>query len=159
MSNQVLEKSKLTFSSTTEKDLRAGNIAFDETGAKYVKCKAATAIAANTALILTAVTTERGYTVYTVDDTGVIADTHKFVGVNNTGGTIASGAFFWAKRSGELSALAGTTGAIAVGAVIYLSATAGEVDDAVGTAASILGVCTVASSGAGTVAKFLSVLG
>ena len=147
----------LTTISSTESDLDPGNVAYDNEGSMYIKCKALAAIAINTIAMVgtTAATVERGFYVPGVINSIDIVDVDAVVGCNEAG-LLANGDFFWCKVGPIITVLAGTTGAITlIGAPIYCSATDGEVDDDAIGATEALGTLLTASSGAATLVRLL----
>lgn len=146
MSVQTLSSTELAVESDTEADLRLGNVAYDNEESKWVKCKAAAAIALGEVVIpdATAAVLNRTFYVPTVVKCTGIVKTAAIIGVAVT--AIDSGDYFWAKVGPYILCLAGTTGSVATGILVYASATAGEVDDTVtGVEAGVFGVSVTAS--------------
>ena len=100
MSMQVLNKTKLTTISSTETDLMPGNIAYDEGGTKYIKCKALGTVAVDMAVMVstaTAGTTERTFLVPGVIITAEIIETDVCLGWTVLKRTATAGAARWCK--------------------------------------------------------------
>ena len=154
---QGVHGSGLNNTSSVEKELGVGNIAWDEDGNQYLKCKAEASITANQIVKYSTLSvSNRGFDVIGVEPTEDIVDDVLFVGVNETGKTISSQEYFWCKVGSILNCLSGTTDdGVAVGTNAYPSATNGEVDDDSTGGSARIGVVISASSGAATACKVL----
>lgn len=150
----------LTNVTNVETEMGVGNVAWDEDGSKYIKCKALGTIVSNRLVTshTTAATTERGFSVPGILVTTQPSDTGKIIGANQTGKNISTGEFFWCKVGPVLTCLGGGTGSVAAGSIVYASATEGEADDDATAATTILGVALTATTGSGTTFKVLRAL-
>lgn len=143
--------------SYTEKEIGTGNVAWDEEGSKYIKCRAISSIPAGHIIISDAIAavTERGIPIPSATRSSTIANTGAVIGVNDTGALLLVSQFFWCKVGPILDCIGGTEDSVASGALVYVSATVGEVDDDATDATTILGVAISATSGAATAIKIL----
>lgn len=145
MSVFTLPDAEFLVVSSSETDLHIGNIAYNQAGIMYMKCKAGGTIADTKSCVqwTTTATASRGFIVPVVVIGGV--DQGDILqGWNQTGTSLSSGNFFWATVGPIVEGVA-CTGTITAGDKLY-SANTGAMTTTAGTETANVGVAITADS-------------